>query len=93
MRNWRDCKEQCDSNAECTHWTWVRGKEPNRQLKRKCFLKSSKGIATENENRISGSKTCGNDNDGGNNQGSGGNGSNNGNSQGKCFDVLQNRLK
>ncbi len=68
----------CAEEPRCQFFVYVKPKINNRQLKRACFLKSSKGNAVAQEHFISGPKFCQENNNGNKGNNNGGNNNNNG---------------
>ncbi len=48
---WKACLEQCRQTPECEFFVFYTRKEPDRNLRRACFLKRSKGSANGTNNR------------------------------------------
>ena len=80
VRNKKACKQSCQNTDGCNFWVFASRSEPNRRLRRACYLMSSKAASAPNENRVSGELNCrDNDNDydddnNNNNNGGGGGG-------------------
>ena len=66
VRNKKACKQSCQNTDGCNFWVFASRSEPNRRLRRACYLMSAKAASAPNEHRVSGELNCrdnGNDND------------------------------
>ena len=81
VRNKKACKQSCENTSGCNYWVFASRSEPNRRLRRACYLMSSKATQAPNEHRVSGQLNC-RDDDNDNNSGGGGNSGGNGGGNG-----------